>query len=336
MDQNSRVLITGGTGSFGKTFVRTVLNKYPNIKRLVIYSRDELKQYEMEQEFSSSDYPGIRYFLGDVRDYDRLKRALSGIDTVIHAAALKQVPAAEYNPFEFVKTNILGAQNLVEACLDSEVKKFVALSTDKAAAPINLYGATKLCSDKLVTAANNIKGGKNVRFSVVRYGNVMGSRGSVIPFFLKKRDSGILPITDPNMTRFNICVQDGVDMVLWVLEHAQGGEIFVPKIPSYRISDLAEAIGPECEHRVIGIRPGEKIHEEMITASDSCNTVDLGKYYAILPTSSKLTRENYIQKNGGSLVPCGFAYNSGSNSDFLTIQEIRSLIRDHLDPEFNC
>ena len=324
--QRSHIFITGGTGSFGKAFVRTVLERAPNIERLVIFSRDELKQFEMEQEFNRTKYPGLRYFLGDIRDEQRLRRALEGIDVVVHAAALKQVPAAEYNPFEFVKTNILGAQNLIEACLDNRVNRVVALSTDKAAAPINLYGATKLCSDKLFTAANNIRGLRDTRFSVVRYGNVMGSRGSVIPFFLEKKKTGVLPITDTDMTRFNISLQDGVEMVLWALEHAQGGEILVPKIPSYRITDLAQAIGPECEHRVIGIRPGEKIHEEMITTSDSINTVDLGRYFAILPTPDKEAKARYCEKYGAKPVPLGYAYDSGTNPEFLSVDELRGLI----------
>ena len=278
------VLVTGGTGSFGKAFVATVLERYPDVRRLVVYSRDELKQFEMAQKFPDDRFPAMRYFIGDIRDEDRLRRALEDMDVVVHAAALKQVPAAEYNPFECIKTNVLGAQNLIEACLDTGVKTVVALSTDKAAAPINLYGATKLCSDKLFVAANNIRGSRDIRFSVVRYGNVMGSRGSVIPFFLQRRASGTLPITDPAMTRFNITLQKGVDMVLWSIEHAVGGEILVPKIPSYRVVEMASAVGPDCIQQVVGIRPGEKIHEEMITASDSPNTVDLGGYYAILPT----------------------------------------------------
>jgi UDP-N-acetylglucosamine 4,6-dehydratase len=253
---------------------------------------------------------------------------------VIHAAALKQVPAAEYNPFECIKTNVIGAQNVIEACLDSGVRDVVALSTDKAAAPINLYGATKLCSDKLFTAANNIRGARDLRFSVVRYGNVMGSRGSVIPFFMDCRARGVLPITDPLMTRFNISLQEGVDMVLWALEHAAGGEIFVPKIPSYRITDLAAAIAPSCRQEIVGIRPGEKLHEEMITASDSPNTLDLGRYYAILPSSSEYTLEGYRQTQGGEKVVPGFAYNSGSNAEFLSAGDIRALIRTHLDPAF--
>jgi UDP-N-acetylglucosamine 4,6-dehydratase/5-epimerase len=327
------VLITGGTGSFGKAFVRTLLRCYPSLKRIVIFSRDELKQFEMEQEFDRLKYPSLRYFLGDIRDLDRLRRAMEGIDTVIHAAALKQVPAAEYNPFEFIKTNILGAQNLIEACLDSSVRDVVALSTDKAAAPINLYGATKLCSDKLFTAANNIRGHRDLRFSVVRYGNVMGSRGSVIPFFMRLRSTGVLPITDAAMTRFNICLEDGIEMVMWALENAQGGEIFVPKIPSYLITDVAKAICPECTHQLVGIRPGEKIHEEMITQSDSFNTVDLGRYFAILPSAGDLTPESYAKHMGGKLVPPGFAYNSGTNEHFLTVKELRQLMRDKLQLE---
>jgi len=328
------ILITGGTGSFGKAFVTTILKCYPNINRLVIFSRDELKQFEMAQQFPDSQYPAMRYFIGDVRDADRLRRAMEGIDVVIHAAALKHVPAAEYNPFECIKTNVLGAQNVIEACLDSKVNNVVALSTDKAAAPINLYGATKLCGDKLFTAANNFKGSRDLRFSVVRYGNVMGSRGSVIPFFLEKRKTGVLPITDPAMTRFNISLQDGVEMVLWALENSQGGEIFVPKIPSYRITDVAMAIGPTCQYPVIGIRPGEKIHEEMITGSDSFNTIDLGKYFAILPSAGKYTVESYCESFGGTPVQSGFAYNSGSNPDFLTVEQLRTLINSHVDASF--
>jgi len=330
MLNNKSILITGGTGSFGKAFVRTILDKYPGIERLVIYSRDELKQYEMSQTFNDKVHKGIRYFIGDVRDQDRLRRALEGIDVVVHAAALKQVPAAEYNPFECIKTNVLGAQNVIEACLDSKVQRVVALSTDKAAAPINLYGATKLCSDKLFVAANNIQGERGIRFSVVRYGNVMGSRGSVIPFFLDRRDSGVLPITDERMTRFNISLQEGVDMVLWSIEHAEGGEILVPKIPSYRITDVAEAIAPECRQEIVGIRPGEKIHEEMITASDSFNTVDMGDYYAILPQAANYTIEEYCERRNGTPVEPGFAYNSGSNTDFLTVEQLRALIETHV------
>jgi UDP-N-acetylglucosamine 4,6-dehydratase/5-epimerase len=331
MLNNKSILITGGTGSFGKAFTKTLLEMYPNIKRLVIFSRDELKQFEMSQVFSRDVYPAIRYFIGDVRDQDRLHRALEGIDIVIHAAALKHVPIAEYNPFEYIKTNVIGAQNLIEACLDRGVQKVVALSTDKAASPINLYGATKLCSDKLFTAANNIVGDRDIKFSIVRYGNVMGSRGSVIPFFLERKKDGILPITDTNMTRFNISLSDGIKMVLWALSNAQGGEIFVPKIPSYRVVDVANAIAPDCKQKLIGIRPGEKIHEEMITSSDSFNTVDLGKYYAILPSVARYSRDQYCEIFGAKLVKEGFSYNSGDNSDFLTVDQIRKLISEHVD-----
>lgn len=332
MLDNKSILVTGGTGSFGRAFVRRTLEMFPDVRRLVIYSRDELKQFEMSQEFSPQDYPALRYFIGDIRDQDRLRRALEGIDIVVHAAALKQVPAAEYNPFECIKTNVLGAQNVIESCLDSGVSNVVALSTDKAAAPINLYGATKLCSDKLFTAANNITGARNLRLSVVRYGNVIGSRGSVVPFFLARRETGIFPITDPTMTRFNISLEEGVDMVFWALENALGGEIFVPKIPSYRITDLAEAIGPECELQVVGIRPGEKIHEEMITTSDSLNTLDLGPYYAILPSTADHLSDEFLEKRGGKPVQPGFSYNSGTNPEFLTVEELRALIRQHVDP----
>ena len=330
MLNNKSILITGGTGSFGKAFVRTVLERYPEVRRLVIFSRDELKQYEMQQMFSERQYSALRYFIGDVRDESRLRRALEGIDTVVHAAALKQVPAAEYNPFECIKTNVLGAQNLIEACLSNAVQRVVALSTDKAAAPINLYGATKLCSDKLFTAANNIRGNRDIRFSVVRYGNVMGSRGSVIPFFLDKRRTGMLPITDSRMTRFNISLQEGVDMVLWSLENAWGGEVLVPKIPSYRITDVATAIAPECRQEIIGIRPGEKIHEEMITASDSPNTVDLGNYYAILPSAGAFTLETYCEAFKARKVEPGFAYDSGSNPDYLSVEQLKRLISEQV------
>lgn len=328
--ENASILVTGGTGSFGKAFVKTVLERYPGVQRLVVFSRDELKQFEMAQQFPVSEHSAIRYFIGDVRDEARLRRALEGIDIVVHAAALKQVPTAEYNPFECIKTNVLGAQNLIEAVFDSGVRRVVALSTDKAAAPTNLYGATKLCSDKLFVAANNIKGSRDLRFSVVRYGNVMGSRGSVIPFFLEKKRTGVLPITDPTMTRFSISLQEGVEMVLWSIAHAWGGEILVPKIPSYRITDVAQAIGPECAHPIVGVRPGEKIHEEMITASDSYNTVDLGEYYAILPSGAGYTREGYCSANRGRPVPSGFCYNSETNEHFLSVDELRRMIADQL------
>jgi len=322
---NKRILITGGTGSLGKKLTEILLKQYPDISRLVIFSRDELKQFEMDQEFPTSKYPCIRYFLGDIRDAARLRRAFEGIDIVIHAAALKQVPAAEYNPFEFIKTNVLGAQNIIDACLDCGVKTVVALSTDKAAAPINLYGATKLCSDKLFVAANNIKGKHDVRFSVVRYGNVMGSRGSVIPYFLKKKDEGVLPITDPQMTRFNISLEEGVDMVLFAVENAVGGEIFVPKIPSYRIMDLAKAVAPKALTKIVGIRPGEKVHEEMITSSDSLNTIDLGRYFAILPQANSKV-QSYYESKGGKMVDPGFCYNSGTNDEWLSVEQLSSLI----------
>lgn len=324
------ILITGGTGSFGRAFVRAVLERAPRIARLVIFSRDELKQYEMSQEFDTDRYPGIRYFIGDVRDADRLRRAMEGIDVVIHAAALKQVPTAEYNPFECIKTNVLGAQNVIEAALASGVRRVVALSTDKAAAPINLYGATKLCSDKLFVSANNIRGKRDLRFSVVRYGNVMGSRGSVIPFFLERRKTGVLPITDAAMTRFNISLDEGVRMVLWALANAKGGEIFVPKIPSYRVVDVATAVCPECEQRIVGIRPGEKIHEEMITDSDSYNTVDRGDYFAILPQGGNYGIDEYCREFGAQRVRQGYAYNSGTNPDFLSVEQIRDLIEQHV------
>jgi UDP-N-acetylglucosamine 4,6-dehydratase len=326
---DKRILITGGTGSLGKKLVEIILKRYPDVKRLVIFSRDELKQFEMSQEFPESKYPCIRYFLGDIRDADRLKRAFEGIDVVIHAAALKQVPAAEYNPFEFIKTNVLGAQNIIDACFDCDVKSVVALSTDKAAAPINLYGATKLCSDKLFVAANNIRGKHDVRFSVVRYGNVMGSRGSVIPFFMKKKADGVLPITDVGMTRFNISLEEGVEMVLFAVEHAIGGEIFVPKIPSYKILDVAKAVAPEAKHEIVGIRPGEKLHEEMITSSDSFNTIDLDKYYAILPQGNPQI-QTYYENKGGKMVEPGFCYNSGTNTDWLSVDQIQDLIKKNL------
>lgn len=330
MLKSGSILITGGTGSFGLAFTRHLLLNGSAPKRLVIFSRDELKQFEMAQVFPEKDFPAIRYFLGDVRDPQRLRRALEGVDIVIHAAALKQVPAAEYNPFECIKTNILGAQNVIEACLDADVKRVVALSTDKAAAPVNLYGATKLCSDKLFVAANNIKGKRDIRFSVVRYGNVMGSRGSVIPFFIEKAKSGELPITSSAMTRFNISLEEGVEMVIWAMENALGGEVFVPKIPSYRVVDVATAIAPHCSQKIVGIRPGEKVHEEMITVSDSFNTVDLGRYFAILPSFDPGIRNSYLEDRSAHPVPEGFCYNSGDNPHYLTVGELRELIKHHV------
>lgn len=333
--QDKSILITGGTGSLGKALTKYFLKNHPDIGRLVIYSRDEQKQFEMAQEFPESKYPQVRFFIGDVRDIDRLKKALQGIQYVIHAAAMKHVHIAEYNPTECVKTNVLGAENVINACLDSKVERVVALSTDKACAPVNLYGATKLASDKLFIAANNIKGWNPITFSVVRYGNVMGSNGSVIPFFLKKRSSGVLPITDPTMTRFNISLQGGVDMIMHAMEHAWGGEIFVPKIPSYNILDVAEAIGPDCEKPIVGIRPGEKVHEEMITSSDSFYTYDLGKYYTILPSwTISWTHDEFIEKFNAKKVEFGFRYNSKENTEWESVESLRKLIKEHVDPTF--
>ncbi len=328
MLNNKTILLTGGTGSFGKAFVETALKKYPKIKKLIVFSRDELKQHEMSKKIDPKKHPSIRFFLGDIRDRERLNRALKKVDIVIHAAALKQVPAAEYNPTEFIKTNVIGAQNLIESAIDNSVQKVIALSTDKAAAPINLYGATKLCSDKLFTAANNYSGKKKNIFSVVRYGNVWASRGSVVPEFIKisKNKNFFVPITDPMMTRFSITLQKGVDMVLWSIKNARGGEIFVPKIPSYKILDLAKSICPKNKIKVIGIRPGEKLHEELITKSDSDLTVDFGNYYAILPNTDlyKYYLKNYkvksIQKN--------FSYNSKENKEFLSIKDLNNFLKE--------
>lgn len=328
---NKSILITGGTGSLGKQLTTRIYQTWPNIKRLVIYSRDEQKQYQMSQIFPKEEYDSIRYFIGDVRDKERLTRAMEEIDIVIHTAAMKHVPIAEYNPDEAVKTNIIGAQNVIDACLVSGVQIVIALSTDKAAAPINLYGATKLASDKLFIAANNIKGKKNIKFSIVRYGNVMGSNGSVIPFFLSKKKGGVLPITDKRMTRFNISLDEGVDMVFHAIEHSYGGEIFIPKIPSYKIMDVAEAICPLCETKEIGIRPGEKLHEEMITSSDSFFTYDLGTYYAILPSKPVFDLNKFISENKAKKVPSGFSYNSGDNTEWETVESMRELIREHFD-----
>ena len=331
------VLITGGTGSFGKKFVETILKRYPEVKRIVIYSRDELKQFELKQKYPESKYPQLRFFIGDVRDGERLKRACEGVDVIIHAAAIKQVDTAEYNPEECIKTNIHGAQNVINAALQTGVKHAVALSTDKACAPINLYGATKLTSDKLFTAANNISGSKDIKFSVVRYGNVMGSRGSVIPFFIHKRDNGVkeLPITDMRMTRFNISLQAGVDLVMYAIGHHLGGEIFIPKIPSYHIVDVAKAIAPNIPLVEVGIRPGEKLHEEMITVTDALNTIDLGQYYAILPSVSfKHQREEYLQHHQAVPVPQGFHYSSDQNEEWETVETLRAKIKEFVDPNF--
>ena len=330
------IMVTGGTGSFGKKFISTILEQYPTVRRVIVYSRDELKQFEMAQQFSQAKYPQIRYFIGDVRDRDRLRRAMEGVDVVVHAAALKQVPAAEYNPFEAIKTNIIGAQNVIENAIDMGVKKVVALSTDKAAAPINLYGATKLCSDKLFVSANNFRGQHDIAFSVVRYGNVMGSRGSVIPFFMNKCKEGVIPITDRRMTRFNITLEEGVDLVLHALTHMWGGEIFVPKIPSYRIMDVAEAIAPDCKVDIVGIRPGEKLHEEMITQTDAINTIEFSKYFVILPSMQLWDIDKFAAAFNGTRCQQGFSYSSGTNTEWLTVDQIRDLIIEHVDPEFKA
>ena len=336
LDLNHKaILITGGTGSFGKKFTELILSRYPKVKRLVILSRDEQKHYQMALDYPESKYPMIRYFVGDVRDKERLMSAFEGVDIVIHAAAMKHVHIAEYNPMECIKTNILGAENVITAAIASGVSNVVALSTDKAAAPINLYGATKLASDKLFVAANNIRGGRDLKFSVVRYGNVMGSNGSVMPFFMKKKAEGVLPITDDRMTRFNISLEDGCEMVFNAIDSAWGGEIFVPKIPSYKITDVAHAIAPECRQVVVGIRPGEKLHEEMITASDSFNTWDLGKYYAILPQKTMFNLDEFAAHFNAKRVPEGFNYNSATNDEWETIESLRAQIKEHVDPNFS-
>jgi UDP-N-acetylglucosamine 4,6-dehydratase/5-epimerase len=330
------ILITGGTGSFGKKFVERLLTHHPEVERVVVFSRDELKQFEMSQQFPDTTHKGLRYFIGDVRDQERLYRAFEGIDAVVHAAALKQVPAAEYNPMECIKTNVLGAEHVINAAMQMGVKRVVALSTDKAAAPINLYGASKLCSDKLFVAANNFRGARDLNFSVVRYGNVIGSRGSVMPFFLSRRASGTLPITHEDMTRFNISLDDGVNMVLYALQNAWGGEIFVPKIPSYRILDVAQAIAPTAKVDIIGIRPGEKLHEEMITETDSLNSLELDNYYVIGPSIPLWNPDDYLKHFHGKRVTAGFKYNSGTNDRFLSVEEIRVEIRQHIDANFDA
>jgi UDP-N-acetylglucosamine 4,6-dehydratase (inverting) len=337
MLNNKSVLITGGTGSFGKKFVEVILRDYPNVKKIIIYSRGELKQYDMQQKYPMSKYPMMRYFIGDVRDLERLTRACEGVDVIIHAAAIKQVDTAEYNPEECIKTNVNGAQNVIKAALACSVKDVVALSTDKACAPINLYGATKLTSDKLFCAANNISGSRPIKFSVVRYGNVMGSRGSVIPFFINKRNlnSEFLPITDMRMTRFNISLEAGVDMVMYTIGHHLGGEIFIPKIPSYKICDVATAIAPNMKQVEVGIRPGEKLHEEMITVTDALDTIDLGKYYAILPSvSDKHTREEFIKHHNAVPVNDGFHYSSDINDKWETVESMRENIKKFVDSNF--
>ena len=330
------VLISGGTGSFGKKFIQTILYRYSDVKKIIIYSRDELKQSILRQEYPAKDYPQLRFFIGDIRDCERLIQACEGVDVIIHAAAIKQVDTGEYNPTECIRTNIGGAENVIHAALQCGVENVIALSTDKACAPINLYGATKLASDKLFAAANNIRGSKDIKFSVVRYGNVMGSRGSVIPFFLDKKTEGVLPITHADMTRFNISLEDGVAMVMYALENHLGGEIFIPKIPSYKTMDVAEAIAPDCDRVIVGIRPGEKLHEEMITDTDSLNTIDLGKYYAILPSVSyTYSEQEYIAHHKANKVPFGFRYNSGTNTEWETVGSLRALIRKHIDPDFS-
>jgi UDP-N-acetylglucosamine 4,6-dehydratase (inverting) len=337
MLNNKSVLITGGTGSFGKKFVETILRDYPHVKRIVIYSRDELKQFELKQKYPESQYSQLRFFIGDVRDCERLKRACEGVDVIIHAAAIKQVDTAEYNPDECIKTNVNGAQNVINSALVMGVKHVVALSSDKACAPINLYGATKLTSDKLFVSANNIKGSKDIKFSVVRYGNVMGSRGSVIPFFISKRDNGAteLPITDKRMTRFNISLEAGVALVMFALGHHLGGEIFIPKIPSYRITDVAKAVAPNLPLKEIGIRPGEKLHEEMITPTDALNAIDLGKYYVILPSVSYYhTKEDYLKHHQAIPVALEFHYSSDKNGEWETVESMRKNIVKYVDSNF--
>ncbi len=334
MMKDKTILITGGTGSLGKALTSHILRNHSDIKKIIIFSRDEQKQFQMAQDYPEISFPKIRFFLGDVRDEQRLVRAFEGVDIVIHAAAMKHVHLAEYNPDECIKTNIGGAQNVINAALQTSVSNVVALSTDKACAPINLYGATKLTSDKLFVAANNIKGSNPIKFSVVRYGNVLGSNGSVVPFFLKKKNEGKLPITDNAMTRFNISLQGGVDMVMHAIEHAWGGEIFIPKLPSYRITDVAKAVAPDCEQVIVGIRPGEKIHEEMITSSDSFYTYDLGKYYTILPSVPNFKIEEFVESFSAQKVVEGFNYDSGTNTEWETINSLRVLIKKHVDSNF--
>ncbi|MFG1497966.1 UDP-N-acetylglucosamine 4,6-dehydratase (inverting) [Saccharospirillum sp. HFRX-1] len=327
MFDNASIVITGGTGSFGKQFVRTILSRF-RPKRLVIFSRDELKQYEMQQEFNA---PCMRYFIGDVRDKERVMQAFKGVDFVIHAAALKHVPVAEYNPTECIRTNINGAENVIRAAIENRVQKVIALSTDKAANPINLYGATKLASDKLFVAANNMVGSDVPRFAVVRYGNVVGSRGSVVPFFKRLIAEGKteLPITDAEMTRFWITLQQGVDLVMSGFERMYGGEIFVPKIPSVRITDLAAAVAPDVPHKIVGIRPGEKLHEQMIPRDDSYRTLEFDDHYVITPAIKFMDQKvNYARNRlgeQGALVEPGFYYDSGTNPDFLSVDAIRDL-----------
>jgi len=322
-------LITGGTGSFGNAFVKKLLSSKTKVQRLVIFSRDELKQSIMQENYPKDKYPMMRFFLGDIRDFDRLSFATRNIENIIHAAALKQVPAAEYNPFEAVKTNILGAQNLILASINNKVKKIVALSTDKACSPINLYGATKLCSDKLFVSANNIVGKSDTRFPVVRYGNVFASRGSVYNIFKLYKNKGFFPITDSRMTRFNITLEEATDMVLNVLKKIEGGEIYVPKLKSFKIIDLAKAMNSKNKIKILGIRPGEKIHEQMISSSDSYNTVELPNFYAILPQGNSKLINKFKKKNKSKMVKSGFEYSSDKNGSFLSLNEIKKIIKDY-------
>jgi UDP-N-acetylglucosamine 4,6-dehydratase len=322
--KNKSLLLTGGTGSFGRAFVNYLLkNKIP-LKKIIIFSRDELKQFEMNKIFNENKYSNIRYFIGDIRDKERLKLALNEVDIVVHAAALKQVPIAEYNPFEFIKTNVLGAENLIESCLGSSVKNVIALSTDKASSPINLYGATKLCSDKLFIAANNIKGKQDIKFSVIRYGNVMGSRGSVLETFFQQKKSAVFQITHKKMTRFNINMFEAIDFVIYCLINSKGGEIFVPKLPSFYVTDLAKAVSDDCKINIIGTRPGEKIHEEMISSYDSINTIDLGNYFAIL------NQNNFKLYKNKKFLHADFSYQSNTNNNFLNVAQLKKIIKDFI------
>ena len=334
--KNKSILITGGTGSLGYALTEYFLNNHKNLRRLIIFSRDEQKQFQMHQKYPSTIFPQMRFFIGDVRDKERLIRAMQDVDYVIHAAAMKHVDIAEFNPNECIKTNVNGAINVIDASIKNNVKKVVALSTDKACAPINLYGATKLTSDKLFIAANNIKGNNPIVFSVVRYGNVLGSNGSVIPFFLKKKElNQPLPITDKNMTRFNITLKQGVSMIIYALEKSWGGELYVPKIPSYKIMDVAEAIAPLSKKVMVGVRPGEKIHEEMITKSDSLNTYDLGNYYTILPKKTNWDISDFIKVFNAKKVPFGFNYSSGENDKWESVDSLRRLISENLNVKFD-
>tara|TARA_A100001015_G_C15004582_1_gene720076 strand:+ start:341 stop:1360 length:1020 start_codon:yes stop_codon:yes gene_type:complete len=339
MFKKNTFLITGGTGSFGKRFTEVLIKKYKP-KKIIIFSRDELKQHEMQKKLTWNKKTEMRYFIGDVRDLSRLERAMKNVDIVIHAAALKHVPIAEYNPFEAIKTNVIGAQNVIQACLSSTVKKVVALSTDKAAAPINLYGATKLASDKLFISANNYKGSRDIKFSVVRYGNVMGSRGSVIPLFYETSKKNYIHITHKDMTRFNITLEEGIDLVIHSLKNMWGGELFVPKIPSFKIYDLAKAIAPKIKPKIVGIRPGEKIHEEMITETDSLNAAEFKNFFVILPDSKYIiwNRKKYLNKNKkdkGKMCKQNFSYNSKDNKKRLNISDLKKALQKNFTSDKN-